>query len=210
MRLPSLLKKFGFQNTTLIIVGNLPMVAMVVSLFVSPSADPYERIAHVTGENALRFLLLTMAVTPIVALSRWKKIIRFRRTLGILTFVYALVHFLAYMVFEAGFDIGFVIDDVVERNFILVGMFAFLMLVPLGLTSNNFSVRKLGNKWRKLHRLAYPIAILAPVHYLMLKRDEDLTEPLVYLFLFIALLAFRVVMVIYRRRGSLTSHMGSS
>lgn len=195
-----MIKTFGFQNAALSVVGSLPMIGMTVSMFVDPPADPYERIAHTTGEFSLRFLLLTMLVTPLVTVSGWKRLIRFRRTLGVITFAYVMVHALAYMVFEAGFSPAFVAEDVLDRNFIAVGMIAFLMMLPLGITSNNLSVRKLGSKWRKLHRLAYPIALLAPLHYLMLKRDEDLTEPIVYLVLFSALLAFRLGHRVYRVR----------
>ena len=109
-------------------------------------------------------------------------------------------HVLAYMVFEAEIDLSFVVDDVIDRRFIAVGMLAFLLMVPLALTSNSYSCRKMGCNWRKLHRLAYPLALLAPLHYLMQQREEDLTEPLAYMFIFIALLAFRVVLRLRRQR----------
>lgn len=205
MKIPVMLRRIGVQKAILIVLFSLPMVGLFVSLFVSPAADPYERIARETGETALRLLVLTMLVTPLVMVTQWKKALPFRRTLGVLAFAYALVHALAYMVFEAGFDIFFVVDDVLERNFIAVGMAAFLLMLPLGLTSNNYSVRKLGRNWRKLHRLAYPIALLAPLHFLMLKRDEDLTEPLVYLFIFIALLSARVVSRLRQRAKSMAT-----
>ena len=194
------------QKSLLYVIGLLPLLSLIVSMVTEPPVDPYERIANVTGENALRLLVLTLFVTPIIVVSDWKWLGPFRRTLGVLTFTYAICHMLAYMVFEAEFDFGFVIADVADRRFIAMGMIAFVLMVPLGVTSNNYSVCKLCHKWRKIHYLVYPLAVFACVHFLWLKRGEDLTEPLIYLGLVVALLAFRVIRrwARTRRRSSLT------
>ncbi len=193
MALPAVLRDIGVRKTLLYIIGLIPLVALFVRVVFSPSADPYEHIAHVTGENALRLLMLTLAVSPLIWLLNKPRLCAYRRTLGVLTFTYVVVHFAAYVVFEAEFDLGFLLKDIPERNFIAVGVIAFVLMLPLGLTSTNYAVCKLGKKWKKLHRLMYPIALLAPLHFLMLQRGENLTEPLIYMAIAIALLAFRVV-----------------
>ena len=201
MPVPEALRRVGVQKAIVFAVGMLPMVGLVVSLFADPSPDPYERIAHVTGENALRLLVLTMLFTPVACTTGWRRIMPFRRTVGVLCFAYVLVHGLAYLFFEAGFDPVFVKDDVAMRNFIALGVAAFVLMLPMAVTSNNWSVRRLRKRWCTVHMLAYPVAILAPLHLLVLHRDEDLTEPIVYLVIFIALLSYRVVRAMGRRRA---------
>ena len=193
MAIPSVLRGTGARKLLVYVIGCLPLAGLTGALISSPPADPYELIARETGENALRLLVLTLAISPLITLTKKRWLGVYRRTLGVLSFTYAVLHFAAYIVFEADFDPTFLLTDIPERRFIAVGIIAFALMLPLGVTSNNFSVRKLGRKWKRLHRLAYPLLLLAPVHFLMLKRGEDLTEPLVYLTIAITLLAFRVV-----------------
>ena len=157
------------------------------------AADPVEHLTGETGEFALRMLVLALAVTPLRLATGWNWLLRLRRMVGLFAFFYAFAHFMVYVALDRRFDPTTVLDDIIERKFITVGFAAFALLVPLALTSNNWSVKKLGGKaWMKLHKVVYAIAIFAAVHFLWLQRGDDMTEPLVYLGIFIALLALRV------------------
>ena len=166
----------------------------MIHLFVTnPPADPFEYGAKVTGNNALRLLILTLAFTPFRLITGIRQLGPYRRTLGVLTFTYAFAHLFGYMFLEAEFDLAFVFEDIQDRRYITVGFLAFIMLVPLAITSNNYMVSKTGTAWRKIHRMVYPISILACVHFLWVKRGDDIIEPLIYLSVVILLLAVRVV-----------------
>ena len=157
------------------------------------AADPVEHLTGESGEFTLRILVLALAVTPLRLATGWNWLLRTRRMIGLYAFFYAAIHFGVYMALDRGFNFAAVLDDVVERKFITVGFAAFVLLVPLALTSSNWSVKKLGGKaWLKLHKLVYAVALFAPVHFLWLKRGDDLTEPLVYLGIFALLLAMRI------------------
>ena len=185
--------RIGTYKAIVFIIGCIPLCAVTASLFLNPTPDPYERLAHTTGEFAIRFLVLTLLITPLRDLTKLKRLGAFRRTLGVLTFTYAFCHVLAYMVFESDFDPAFLIEDIRNRRFILFGALAAIPMLLLGITSNNFSVGKLGRAWKKLHMLVFPIAILAALHYLFLVRGDDRTAPLVYLGIFIAMILYRVL-----------------
>ena len=157
------------------------------------AADPVEHLTGESGEFTLRILVLALAVTPLRLATGWNWLLRTRRMIGLYAFFYAAIHFGVYMALDRGFNFAAVLDDVVERKFITVGFAAFVLLVPLALTSSNWSVKKLGGKaWLKLHKLVYAVALFAPVHFLWLKRGDDLTEPLAYLGIFALLLAMRI------------------
>ena len=188
-----------FQKYCLWVVLAVPLVVLTSSLFVNPSPDPYERIAHVTGEWALRLLVLTLLITPLKDLTGIKRLGAFRRSTGVACFAYVLAHAFAYMVFEAEFQPSFLLQDAPERPFIFGGLIAFTLLVPLAVTSNNFFVGKLGRNWKKLHRLVFPIAIIATIHMLMAHRGEHLAGPLTYAAIFALLLGYRAFV---RLRGS--------
>ena len=193
------LRNVKTQKYILWALFSLPLIALTVSLFVNPSADPYERIAHITGEWALRLLVLTLLITPLRNITCIKRFGAFRRTTGVFSFIYALVHVCAYVVFEAEFSPIFLIEDAIERNFIFFGLMAFALIVPLGITSNNYFVCKLGRKWKMLHQLVFPIAILATIHFFMLYRGEDVGEPIVYGVIFAFLIGYRIVRKIKER-----------
>ena len=157
------------------------------------AADPVEHLTGESGEFTLRILVLALAVTPLRLATGWNWLLRTRRMIGLYAFFYAAIHFGVYMALDRGFNFAAVLDDVVERKFITVGFAAFVLLVPLALTSSNWSVKKIGGKaWLKLHKLVYAVALFAPVHFLWLKRGDDLTEPLAYLGIFALLLAMRI------------------
>ena len=143
------------------------------------SVNPIEDITHRTGNWALRFLLLTLAVTPFRWLSGWNEAIRYRRMLGLFTFWYASLHFSTYIVFDHFFDIRSITDDVIERKYVTAGFLGFVLMLPLAVTSTQGWIRRLGRRWLVLHRLVYVAAVAGVVHFLWLVKLET-SEPLVY------------------------------
>ena len=141
--------------------------------------------------------LATLAVTPLRRLTKWGGIVRFRRTLGLLAFSYACLHFLTYAILDqnlllAGGALRYVVEDVMKRPYITVGFTAFLLLIPLALTSTQASIRRLGGRrWNALHRLIYVTAALGILHFLWLVKS-DLREPLVYAAVLALLLGLRL------------------
>jgi sulfoxide reductase heme-binding subunit YedZ len=167
-------------------------------------ANPAEFITRSTGRWTLRFLLITLAVTPVRRLTGWHWLAGFRRMLGLYTFFYAVVHLSSFVSFDHVFDVMDILKDIVKRPFITVGFTALVLLVPLALTSTNKMVQRLGAKrWLALHRLVYLIAPLAVLHFWwMVKRD--VTDPAIYATMLAVLLGYRVFAKLKerRRRGS--------
>lgn len=138
-------------------------------------ANPIEKLTHVTGMTALVLLLLTLAVTPFRRFTHWNPVIRLRRPMGLFAFFYVVVHFNIWFAFDMVFDVGYMIEDVVERPYITVGFSAFLLLIPLAVTSTKGWIRRLGKKWVKLHKVAYVATALGVVHfYWLVKADTRL------------------------------------
>lgn len=167
-------------------------------------ADPIATITHRTGDWALRFLLISLSVTPLRRLSGWNVLARFRRMLGLYAFFYASLHFSTYVILDLGGYWAQILDDLVKRPYITVGFLAWLGLLPLAITSTKGMVRRLGRRWIALHRLIYGIAVLGVLHYFWLVKS-DLREPLMYGGILAALLILRlppVVRRLERRRGS--------
>ena len=140
------------------------------------TANPGDYITDQTGTWALGCLAASLCVTPIRRFTGWNEIIKLRRMLGLFAFFYALLHMLTWVVFIHYFDLKFMIEDVVKRPFITVGMTTFLILLVLAVTSNRFSLRKLGRRWGKLHRLVYVAAFGGTLHFWQLVK-ADTTEP---------------------------------
>jgi sulfoxide reductase heme-binding subunit YedZ len=157
-------------------------------------ANPAETLIRALGDWALRGLLLTLAITPLRVLLKQPALLRYRRLLGLWSFTYVLLHLLAYAWFDKSLMLDEVVQDVIKRPFILVGMLAFLLLLPLALTSFNAAIRWLGGKrWQLLHRLIYPITMLACLHFWWMRSGKQLfTEPIVYTSILIALLGWRL------------------
>ncbi|MDX1252521.1 MAG: sulfoxide reductase heme-binding subunit YedZ [Gammaproteobacteria bacterium] len=154
-------------------------------------ANPIEKISRRTGDWALRFLLITLAITPAWRLLNWNGLMRLRRMLGLFAFFYACLHFVNYLVIDQFFDMDEIIKDVLKRKYITVGFISFLLLIPLAVTSTNKMMKRLGGKrWQRLHQLAYAITIGGVVHYLWLVK-KDLREPLIYAALLALLLGYR-------------------
>ncbi|HEY3380898.1 MAG TPA: protein-methionine-sulfoxide reductase heme-binding subunit MsrQ [Vicinamibacterales bacterium] len=155
-------------------------------------ANPLEAVTHGTGDWTLRFLLLTLAVTPLRALSGWNAVIRFRRMLGLFAFFYGSLHLLTYVWFDQFFSWSEILRDIPKRPFITVGFTAFVLLVPLAATSTAGMIRRLGGRnWRMLHRVVYLAAAAGVVHYWWLVK-ADVSRPRLYAATLAALLAARV------------------
>ncbi|MFP3557642.1 protein-methionine-sulfoxide reductase heme-binding subunit MsrQ [Paraburkholderia sp. SIMBA_049] len=157
-------------------------------------ANPIEFITRSTGLWTLVFICITLAVTPLRKLTGWNALLRFRRMLGLFAFFYAALHFTTYFWFDKWFDIAAIVKDIGKRPFITVGFAAFVLLLPLAITSPKAMVRKLGRRWQTLHRAIYPIAALAILHFWWMKAGKhDLILPKIYGAIVIALLGWRVL-----------------
>lgn len=169
----------------------LPAGLLAYDVFLGdPGPDPVARIVHETGAWTLRFLLITLAVTPLRRFGGWNVLIRFRRMLGLYAFFYATLHFAAYLFLDLGAFWAQILTDIVKRPYITVGFSAWLLLIPLAITSTQSMMKRLGKRWQALHRLSYLIAILGVLHFVWLVK-ADLSEPLIYATILGALLLAR-------------------
>lgn len=154
-------------------------------------ANPVETLSHRTGDWALRFLLLTLALTPLRQITGWDGWRNWRRMLGLFGFFYACLHVGVYLGFDQFFDVAAIMADIAGRPYLTAGFIGWLLLIPLALTSTRGMMRRLGRHWPRLHRLAYPAAALGVLHYgLLAKTDTD--EPLLYAVILAGLLAYRL------------------
>lgn len=154
-------------------------------------ANPIQEATHFTGDWALRLLLITLAMTPLRRLTRRNVFARFRRMLGLYAFFYVCLHFSIWLVVDQFFDWGEILRDIVKRPYITVGFAAFLLLLPLALTSTKRMVQRLGTNWRRLHSAVYVIGTLGIIHYLWLVKADRL-QPVIYGSIFVALLVLRL------------------
>lgn len=151
--------------------------------------EPIKALEHALGETGLKLLLVGLAITP---LRRFAGInlIRFRRAVGLTVFMYIATHLTVWLVLDLqSFDR--IWSDILKRPYITIGMMGFVLMIPLALTSNNWSVRKLGPVWRRLHKLVYLVAVLGALHFVMLVKGFQI-EPLIYLAIVLALLVLRI------------------
>jgi len=185
------------------VLALVPLAGLIfIVLTGRTSANPAEDILLTTGIWAFRFLLATLAVTPLRRLTGWNAVIRYRRMLGLFAFFYASVHLTSYLLFdqlvtEEGV-VGRVAADILKRPFITAGMTAFLLMVPLALTSTQGWIRRLGRRWQRLHRLVYFSAGAAALHFIW-KVKVAVGEPVYYAALLAVLLGLRVVRRLPRR-----------
>ena len=178
-----------------VFLGGLYPLARIVLLGFTGGlgANPIEFITRSTGLWTLVFLCITLAVTPVRRLTGLNALLRFRRMLGLFAFFYVVLHFTTYVWFDKWFDVFAMLKDIVKRPFILVGFSAFVLLIPLAVTSPKAMVRKLGRRWQTLHKLIYPIAVLAILHFWWMKAGKhDLILPKIY-GVIVVLLAWRVI-----------------
>ena len=170
----------------------VPAAALVVGFYQNDlTANPVEYITHQTGTWALAFLVMSLTITPLRRFTGWNPLIRLRRMLGLFAFFYAALHMLTWVWLLNLLELPLMIEDVIERPFITVGMAAFLILLALALTSTTYAIRKLGRRWQPLHRLAYLAAILGVLHFWWLVK-ADISEPLRWALAVGVLLGIRV------------------
>jgi methionine sulfoxide reductase heme-binding subunit len=164
-------------------------------------ANPVETITNTTGIWTLRFLAITVAITPLRWVSKWNAIITFRRMIGLYAFFYGTLHFLIYFILDRSLVLDDLWEDIVKRPYITVGFTAFMLMVPLALTSTTGWIRRLGGKrWNLLHKLVYISAALGVVHYWW-KVKLDVTNPMYYAAIVAALLGARLVRWVARRQA---------
>jgi methionine sulfoxide reductase heme-binding subunit len=169
------------------------LVWRAVSVQLGP--NPEQTLIRTTGLWALRFLLFALAVTPLRKVTGWAELARFRRMLGLFAFSYAALHFTCYLWLVNGFSLGAVAKDVLKHPFVLAGMTALTLMLPLAATSTNAMIKRLGAKrWQALHKLVYAVAVVAAFHFWWFKvAKNDTSDPKFYALLFGILLAYRVV-----------------
>lgn len=186
------MKKVALIKAGCFAAALVPAAALVYGFYTNDlTANPGDYITDQTGTWTLAFLTITLAVTPLRRLTGWNEAVRLRRMLGLFAFFYATLHMLTWVVFVHYFEVSFMIEDVVMRPFITVGMGTFLILLTLAVTSNRFSLRRLGRRWQRLHRLVYLAAIGGVIHFWWLVK-ADITEPRRWALAVGLLLGFRV------------------
>ena len=190
-----LLRHQGFAA----LLAALPALALVIGFLLNGlGANPVEDITHTTGEWALRLLLLSLTITPLRRIFGLTGLAPLRRTLGLAGFAYAAVHLLTWLALDVAFEPEAILDDLSERSYIMAGMGAFLLLVPLALTSTRASIQRLGRRWIHLHRCVYAAAALGVLHHFWLTK-ADYRPPLVHGSLLALLMTVRLVGRLRRR-----------
>jgi len=180
----------------LFLVCLLPLLLILFDTFTNRlGANPVEALSHRTGSWTLKFLVLVLMVTPLRKQFGWVRLVPLRRMLGLYAFFYACLHLFVYLVLDRSLLMSEILKDIGKRPYITVGFTVFLLLLPLAATSTNGMIRRLGGKrWKRLHRLVYPAAIGAVIHFLWLVKS-DIREPLFYAAIVAVLLLYRTPLV---------------
>lgn len=180
----------------------VPAIVLVAQLLLDQlGAEPIEALEHASGKWTLRFLAGSLAITPLMGLTGWGWLLAQRRFLGLATFFWAIGHLSVYTVLDQFFDWPAITEDILKRIYITLGMLAFVLMIPLAVTSTKASIRRLGGKrWNQLHRLVYLSAVAGCVHFLWAVK-KDLAEPILYAAIFAVLFALRLML---RKRGPRT------
>lgn len=191
-----------YLKPAVFVLALVPFVLLVIRAFTDDlGANPVEKIEHVTGLWALRFLLITLSITPLRRMTHWNALPRLRRMLGLFAFFYVCLHFSTWLVFDHSLNIAEMLKDIRKRPYITVGFSAFVLLIPLAITSTNAMMRRLGGaRWRRLHSLVYIVGTLAILHFLWLVK-ADKREPIFYGLILITLLVLRLP-AMARRSGA--------
>lgn len=177
----------------LFLLALTPLIQLIFRALTQDLGDePIATISRATGSWTFNFLLITLAVTPLRKLADWPWLIRLRRMFGLFTFFYACLHLASFLWLDHDLDLAAIARDAAKRPFVVPGFLAFLLLIPLALTSNNAAIRRLGGKrWQTLHYSIYTIGILAAGHYLWLSKPEALPYPISYTLVLAGLLVWR-------------------
>jgi sulfoxide reductase heme-binding subunit YedZ len=174
------------------LLSSIPFIIIISKIFLNQlGPEPIKEITLHTGEWTLLFLVFTLSMTPLKRLTNLNIWISVRRMLGLFAFFYASLHMLTYIGLDYQFDLSAISKDIFTKKFIFVGFTAWLLMVPLAITSSKKMMGILKKNWKKLHRLIYLISILGVIHFLWLVK-KDLTEPLIYLLIIIILLILRI------------------
>lgn len=175
-------KQVSWIKGAVFVLALAPLLRMVYLTVTGQLVDPLEFITRGTGDWTLYFLCMVLAVTPLRKLSGWNWLIKLRRMLGLYVFFYGFLHFMTFLWFDHFFDLQEMWKDVLKRPFITVGFTAFVLLIPLALTSTNGMIKRLGGKrWQWLHRLVYVIAPLAILHFWWMKAGKhNFTQPIIF------------------------------
>ena len=181
-----------YFRSSVFLLSTIPFIVITYKIFLNKlGPEPIKEITHHTGEWTLLFLIFTLAMSPLKQITNMNIWISVRRMLGLFAFFYASLHMLTYVGLDYRFDINEISKDILTKRFIFVGFTAWLLLVPLALTSSKKMMSVLKKYWKKLHRLIYLIALLGVIHFIWLVK-KDITEPLIYLLIILFLLGFRL------------------
>jgi len=196
-----------FAKTVIFINSLIPLSLLLWDLyFKKVGPNPLEFVTRTTGMLTLVFLLLTLSITPLRKIFGVNDLVKARRMIGLFAFFYGALHLLTYVWFDQFFNLRSIVSDVTQRRFILVGMTAFLLMVPLAITSTNKMVKRLGGKtWARLHRLVYVAALLGVLHFWMLVKS-DVRLPLTFGFILALLLAHRLAVKYFPTQPHQTSN----
>jgi sulfoxide reductase heme-binding subunit YedZ len=181
-----------YIKVTIFFLSLLPILIIFYQIIYNQlGPEPVKEITHVTGNWTLRFIIITLAMTPLKKLTKLNFWISYRRMFGLFVFFYASAHMMTYVGIDYRFDWSSIGDDIVKKKFIFAGFLAWLLLLPLALTSSKKMIRLLKDKWKKLHRLIYITSLLGIIHYLWLVKVVT-AEPLIYLMIIMILLVLRI------------------
>ena len=181
-----------YFKSVIFFLSSIPFIIIIAKIFLDQlGPEPIKEITHHTGEWTLLFLVFTLLMSPLKRFTNLNIWISIRRMLGLFAFFYASLHMFTYVGLDYQFDLSAISKDILTKKFIFVGFAAWLLMIPLALTSSKKMMSVLRKNWKKLHRLIYLISILGVIHFLWLVK-KDLTEPLIYLLIIIILLILRV------------------
>ena len=181
-----------YIQITIFFLSLLPILIILYQIiFNELGPEPIKRITHVTGEWTIRFIIITLAMTPLQKITKLNFWITYRRMFGLFVFFYASAHMMTYVGLDYRFDWSSILNDILKKKFIFVGFLAWLLLVPLAFTSSKRMIRILRDKWKKLHKLIYLISLLGVIHFLWLVKIVT-AEPLIYFMIIIILLTLRI------------------
>tara|TARA_B100000787_G_C16107805_1_gene256680 strand:+ start:56 stop:640 length:585 start_codon:yes stop_codon:yes gene_type:complete len=180
-----------YLKGVIFIISLLPLFFIIYQIITDQlGPEPVKDITHHTGKWTLYFIVITLAMTPLQKITKLNFWIKYRRMFGLFIFFYASIHLMTYVGLDYRFDLISIGSDIIKKKYILIGFSAWLLLVPLAITSNKRMMKILKDKWKKLHRLIYLISLFGVIHYLWLVK-RDLTEPLIFLVVILFLLTFR-------------------
>ena len=181
-----------YFKPSIFILSIIPFLLITYKIFFNKlGPEPVKEITHFTGEWTLIFICLTLSMSPLKKLTNLNYWVKVRRMLGLFVFFYASLHLLTYVGIDYRFNLQPIIDDVLKKKYIFIGFAAWILLLPLAITSSQMMMKLLKNNWKKLHRLIYLIAIFGALHYIWLSKTIFF-RPLVYLVIILVLLALRI------------------